>query len=72
MPANTEKVKVLHQLEAYPQPLTQTNELVANVIDGNVQLYVLSQIPDKVKGVAEMILDCQVESSRVNFVADTS
>ena len=43
MPAKTAKVKVLHYLEACFQVLTSTNEPVANVVDGNYQLYVLSR-----------------------------
>ena len=57
MPAKTEKAKVLHYLEAYFQVLTTTNGPVANLIDGNVQLYVLSPIPDNFQRVAEMVLD---------------
>ena len=56
MPAKTEKAKVLHYLEACFKVLTTTNELVANIVDGNVQLYVLSYIPDSFQGVAEMAL----------------
>ena len=43
---------------------------VANVIDGNVQRYVLSPIPDKFQGRAEMVLDRLAKSSRVDFVTD--
>ena len=62
MPAKTEKAKVLHYLEACFQVLTTTNGPVAKLIDGNVQLYVLSPIPDNFQGVAEMVLDikCQL------------
>ena len=38
------------------QPLMITNELVANVIGGNVQLYVLSIIPNNFQCVEEMVL----------------
>ena len=54
MPVKTEKLKVLHYLEAYFQVLSTTNEPVANAINGNVQLYVFSHIPDKFQNVAEM------------------
>ena len=57
MPAKNEKAKVLHYLEACFQPMTPTNEPVANIIDGNVQLNVLSPRPDNFHGVAEMVLD---------------
>ena len=40
-----------------------TNEPVANIIDGNVQLYVLSPSPDNFQGVAEMVLDRLPKSS---------
>ena len=72
MPAKTEKAKTLHHLEAFIWPLTPTNGPVANVIDGNVQLYVLSSIPDNFPGVAEIALDRLVKSSRVDFLKDTS
>ena len=70
MPAKTEKAKVLHHLGACFQPLAPKNEPVANVIDGNVQRYVLSPIPDKVQGIAEMVLERLAKSSRVDFVTD--
>ena len=54
MHANTENAKAMHYLEAYFQVLTITNEPVANVIDGNVQLYVFSKLPDNFQCVAEM------------------
>ena len=59
MPAKTEKakVKVLHYLDTCFQALTTTNGPVANLIDGNVHLYVLSPISDNFQGVAEMLLD---------------
>ena len=56
-PAKTEKVKVLHYLDACFQPLTPTNEPVANVNDGSVQLYVLSSISDNFQDVAEIVLN---------------
>ena len=57
MTAKTEKPKVLHNLNACLLPSAPTNEPVLNVIDGNVQIYVLSPIPDNFQGVAEMVLD---------------
>ena len=70
MPAKNKKAKVLHHLEACCQPLIITNELVAKVIDCNAQLYVLSHIPDKLQGVADMVLDRLPKSSRVDFATD--
>ena len=63
MPANTEKAKVFHHLEVCFQVLATTTEPVANVIDGNVQLYVHSHIPDNFQGVAEMVCQNHQEST---------
>ena len=64
MPAKTEKVQVLHHLEACAVPMTtQTDEPVAYIIDANVSSYVLSPIPDNLKGTAEMVLGHLPESS---------
>ena len=57
MPAKTEKVKVLNHLEVCFQPMKTTNGPVANVIGGNVQLYVLSHKEDNFQGYAIMVLD---------------
>ena len=57
MPAKAEKLKGLHSFKAWFKVLTTKNEPAANIIDGNVQLYVLSHIPDIFKGVAEMVLN---------------
>ena len=46
MPAKTDKSKVYHSFKARLDVLTTTNEPVANIIDGNVQLNVHSHIPD--------------------------
>ena len=43
-----EKSKVLHFVKA---KLTTRNEPVANIIDDNIQLHVLSPIPDNFQGV---------------------
>ena len=48
------------------------NAPVANVIDVNVPLYVLSFILDSFQGLSEMILDCLPKSSRVKIVTDVS
>ena len=69
MPTKIEKAKVLHHLGACFQPLAP-KKTVANVIDGNVQRYVLSPIPDKFQGRAEMVLDRLAKSSRDDFVTD--
>ena len=57
MPAQPEKAKVLHHLKDCFQPLTPTNEPVANAVDDNVQLYVLSPTLDNFQSVAEMVSD---------------
>ena len=46
--AKTEKSNGLHSCKACFGVLTTKNEPVANIIDGNVQLYVLSHIPEKI------------------------
>ena len=38
------------------------------MIDGNVQLHVLSHIPDKFQGVTEIVSDGLPKSSKVNIV----
>ena len=40
----------------------------ANIIDGNVQLHILSLIPDNVQGVTEIVSDGLPKPSRVNMV----
>ena len=40
----------------------------ANIIDGNVQLHILSLIPDNFQGVTEIVSDCMPKPSRVNIV----
>ena len=40
----------------------------ANIIDGNVQLYILSLIPDNFQGVTEIVSDDLPKPSRVNIV----
>ena len=40
----------------------------ANIIDGNVQLHILSLIPDNFQGVTEIVSDCLPKPSRVNIV----
>ena len=42
------------------------------MIDGIVQFYVLSHIPDKIQGVTEMVLDRLPKSSRDDYVTDIS
>ena len=41
---------------------------VANINDGNVQLHVLSHIPDNFQGVTEIVSDGLPKPSRVNIV----
>ena len=52
--------------------MTTKNEPVANIIDVNVQLDVLSHIPDNFQGVEEMVFDLLPKASRVYFVTDPS
>ena len=40
----------------------------ANIIVGNVQLYILSLIPDTFQGVTEIVSDALPKPSRVNIV----
>ena len=40
----------------------------ANIIDGNVQLHILSLIPDNLQGVTEIVPDGLPKPSRVNIV----
>ena len=40
----------------------------ANIIDGNIQLYILSLIPDNFQGVTEIVSDGLPKPSRVNIV----
>ena len=40
----------------------------ANIIDGNVQLYILSLIPDNFQGVTEIVSDGLPKPSRINIV----
>ena len=40
----------------------------ANIIDGNVQLHILSLIPDNFQGLTEIVSDGLPKPSRVNIV----
>ena len=40
----------------------------ANIIDGNVQLHILSLIPDNFQGVTKIVSDSLPKPSRVNIV----
>ena len=40
----------------------------ANIIDGNVQLHILSLIPDNCQGVTEIVSDGLPKPPRVNIV----
>ena len=68
MAAKTEKSKVLHYFKACFNVLSHQKELAANIIDGNVQLHVLSHIPDNFQGVTEIVSDGLPKPSRVNIV----
>ena len=43
----------------------------ANIIDGNVQLHILSLIPDNFQGVTEIVSDGLPKPSRVNIVTNS-
>ena len=43
-------------------------EPTANIIDGNVQLRILSLMPDNIQGVTEIVSDGLPKPSRVNIV----
>ena len=43
-------------------------EPTANIIDGNVQLHILSLMPDNIQGVTEIVSDGLPKPSRVNSV----
>ena len=68
MAAKIEKSKVLHYFKACFNILTSKKQPAANIIDGNVQLYVLSHIPDNFQGVTEIVSDGLPKPSRVNIV----
>ena len=67
MAAKTETSKVLHYFKACFNVLT-SKQPAANIIDGNVQLYVLSHIPVSFQGVTEIVSDVLPKPSRVNIV----
>ena len=69
MAAKTGKSKVLHYFRACFNVLTSKKQPAANIIDGNVQLHVLSHIPDNFQGVTEIVSDGLPKSSRFNIVA---
>ena len=66
MAAKTEKSKVLHYFKACFN--VQQKRPATNMIDGNVQLHVLSHIPDKFQGVTEIVSDGLPKPSKVNIV----
>ena len=68
MAAKTEKAKVLHYFKACFNVLTKKKQPAANIINGNVQLHVLSHIPDNFQGVTEIVSDGLPKPSRVNIV----
>ena len=68
MAAKTEKSKVLHSFKACFNVLTSKEQPAANIIDGNVQLHILSHIPDNFQGVTEKAPYSLPKPSRVNIV----
>ena len=51
-----------------PQCTDIKKQTTANIIDGNVQLHILSHIPDSFQGVTEVVSDSLPKPSRVNIV----
>ena len=68
MAAKTEKLNVLHYFKACFNVRTTQKQPAANIIDGNVQLHVLSHIPDNFQGVTEIVSDGLPKPPRVNIV----
>ena len=68
MAAKTEISKVLHYFKACFNVLTSKEQPAANIVDGNVQLHVLSHIPDNFQGVTEIVSDGLPKPSRFNIV----
>ena len=68
MAAITEKSKVLHYFKTCFNVLTSKKQLATNIIDDNVQLHVLSHIPDNFQCVTEIVSDGLPKPSRVNIV----
>ena len=52
--------------------MTTKNEPEASIFDGNVQLEILSHIPDNFQCVAEMVFDLLPKASRVDCVKELS
>ena len=67
MAAKTEKSKDLHYSKTCFNVLA-SKKTTANIIYGNVQLYILSLIPDNFQGVTEIVSDGLPKPSRVNIV----
>ena len=68
MAAKTEKSKVLHYFKDCFNVLASKKQPAANIIDGNVQLHVLSHIQGSFQGVTEIVSDGLPKPSRVNIV----
>ena len=66
LPAKTEKLNVLHSFKT----CNVKNEQVANLIDCNVQLHVLSHKPDNFQGVTKMVFNRLQKLSKVCIVTD--
>ena len=60
-PDHTHLLFLLQCIDIKKQP-------AANIIDGNVQLHVLSHIPDNFQGVTEIVSESLLKPSRVNIV----
>ena len=63
------KSSIEHNIELLVIPCADIKKQpTANIIDGNVQLHILSLIPDNFQGVTEIVSDGLPKPSRVNIV----
>ena len=62
------KTEVSHYLKACFNVLTKKQQPAVNIICGNVQLHIISVIPDNFQGVTEIVSDGLPNTSRVNIV----
>ena len=68
MAAKTEKSEVSHYFKTCFNVLTSKKQPTANIIDGNVQLQILSLKPDNFQGVTAIVSDCLPKPPGVNIV----
>ena len=68
MAAKTEKSKFFTLFLGLPHCTDNKKQPAANIIDGNVQLHILSHIPDNFQVVTEIVSDGLPKPPRVNIV----